>query len=202
MLDDTRSPPAIGCPGILEAGAAAGNGPFGPLPRTAADVSARPLPVGLCPKAAAFWYLHRAVRERPAWRARGLIIEAMLRKQTRQLPSGQPAALHGVGRGPRLTASRRRGDRTPPCITMSMASSRSPLVANEVPTLRAGLAVRGAACCPAAGLAHAVALAVGRDDVVVVHEPVEQADGGTVRGQEPAPFLERPVAAIARLRRS
>ena len=75
-----------------------------------------------------------------------------------------------------------------------MASSRSPLVANEVPTLRAGLAVRGAACCPAAGLAHAVALAVGRDDVVVVHEPVEQADGGTVRGQEPAPFLERPVA--------
>ena len=77
---------------------------------------------------------------------------------------------------------------------MSMASSRSPLVANEVPTLRAGLAVRGAACCPAAGLAHAVALAVGRDDVVVVHEPVGQDDGGAALGQEAAPFLEWPVA--------
>ena len=77
---------------------------------------------------------------------------------------------------------------------MSMASSRSPLVANEVPTLRAGLAVREAACCPAAGLAHAVALAVGRDDVVVVHEPVEQDNGGAAVGQEPAPFLERAVA--------
>ena len=64
----------------------------------------------------------------------------------------------------------------------------------KVPTSRDGLAARGASCCPAAGLAHAVALAVGGDDVVVVQEPVEQADGGAVVGQEAAPFLERPVA--------
>ena len=40
-------------------------------------------------------------------------------------------------------------------------------------------------------------VAVGDDDVAVVQEPVEQADGGGVFGQEPAPGLERPVRADA-----
>ena len=47
------------------------------------------------------------------------------------------------------------------------------------------------------GLAHAVALAVGDDDVAVVEEPVEHADGGGVFGQEPAPGFEGPVGADA-----
>ena len=44
---------------------------------------------------------------------------------------------------------------------------------------------------------HAVAVADGDDDVAVVQEPVEHADGGGVLGQEPAPGLERPVRADA-----
>ena len=47
------------------------------------------------------------------------------------------------------------------------------------------------------GLAHAVGLAVGDDDVGVVQEPVEHADGGGVFGQEPAPGLEGPVGGDA-----
>jgi hypothetical protein len=46
-------------------------------------------------------------------------------------------------------------------------------------------------------LAHAVAFAVGDDDVAVVQEPVEHADGGGVFGQEPAPGLEGPVRGQA-----
>src|SRR5450755_2278928 len=64
----------------------------------------------------------------------------------------------------------------------------------RVPTSRDGLALRGATSCAGAGLAHAVALAVGGEEVVVVQQPVGQADGSAVVGQEPAPFLERPVA--------
>ena len=44
-------------------------------------------------------------------------------------------------------------------------------------------------------LAHAVGLAVGDDDVAVVEEPVEEADGGGVFGQEPAPGFEGSVGA-------
>ena len=49
------------------------------------------------------------------------------------------------------------------------------------------------------GLAHAVGLAVGDDDVAVVEESVEHADGGGVFGQEPSPRFERPVGADAQL---
>ena len=45
------------------------------------------------------------------------------------------------------------------------------------------------------GVLHAVGLAVGDDDGGVVQEPVQDADGGGVLGQEPAPLLERPVRA-------
>ena len=38
---------------------------------------------------------------------------------------------------------------------------------------------------------------VGDDDVAVVEEPVEHADGGGVFGQEPSPGFERPVGADA-----
>ena len=47
------------------------------------------------------------------------------------------------------------------------------------------------------GLFHPVAVAVGDDDVAVVQEPVEHADGGGVFGQEPAPGFEGPVRADA-----
>ena len=40
---------------------------------------------------------------------------------------------------------------------------------------------------------HAVAVAVGDHDVAVVQQPVEQADGGGVLGEEPAPGFEWPV---------
>ena len=43
------------------------------------------------------------------------------------------------------------------------------------------------------GFTHPVGLAVGDDDGGVVQEPVEDADGGGVFGQEPTPLLERPV---------
>jgi hypothetical protein len=43
------------------------------------------------------------------------------------------------------------------------------------------------------GVFHAVGLAVGDDDGGVVQEPVEDADGGGLLGQESAPLLERPV---------
>ena len=67
----------------------------------------------------------------------------------------------------------------------------------KVPTLRGC----SAGCClgssSGSGLFHAVGVAVGDDDVAVVQEPVEHADGGGVFGQEPAPGLEGPVRADA-----
>ena len=45
------------------------------------------------------------------------------------------------------------------------------------------------------GLAHAIRLAVGDHDGGVVQQPVQDADGGGVFGQEPAPLFERPVGA-------
>jgi hypothetical protein len=47
------------------------------------------------------------------------------------------------------------------------------------------------------GLAHAVGVAAGDDDAGVVEQPVEQAGGGGVLGQEPAPLVEWPVAGDA-----
>ena len=41
------------------------------------------------------------------------------------------------------------------------------------------------------------AIAVGDDDVAVVQEPVEHADGGGVFGQEAAPGFEWPVGSDA-----
>jgi hypothetical protein len=37
-------------------------------------------------------------------------------------------------------------------------------------------------------LAHAVGIAVGDHDIRVMQQPVQQADGGGVLGQEPAPL--------------
>jgi hypothetical protein len=47
------------------------------------------------------------------------------------------------------------------------------------------------------GLFHAVAVAAGDDDVAVVEQSVEEADGGGVLGQEPAPGFEGPVGSDA-----
>ena len=47
------------------------------------------------------------------------------------------------------------------------------------------------------GLAHAVGVAAGDHDVGVVEQPVEEADGGGVLGQEAAPLVEWPVAGDA-----
>jgi len=44
-------------------------------------------------------------------------------------------------------------------------------------------------------LAHPERLAFGHHDDAVVQEPVQQADGGGVLGQEPAPLVEGPVRA-------
>ena len=44
-------------------------------------------------------------------------------------------------------------------------------------------------------LSHAVAVAVGDDDVAVVEEPVEHGYGGGVFGQESSPGFEGPVGA-------
>jgi hypothetical protein len=49
----------------------------------------------------------------------------------------------------------------------------------------------------AAGLPHAERLAFGDHHDAVVQEPVEQADGGGVLGQEAAPLVEWPVRADA-----
>ena len=46
-------------------------------------------------------------------------------------------------------------------------------------------------------MAHPERFAVGDDDAGVVQEPVEEADGGGVLGQEPAPGFEGPVAGDA-----
>jgi hypothetical protein len=51
-------------------------------------------------------------------------------------------------------------------------------------------------------LAHAVGVAVGDHDACVAQEPVQQADGGGVLGQEPVPGLEGQSLAMARERRS
>ena len=45
------------------------------------------------------------------------------------------------------------------------------------------------------GVFHAVGVAVGDDDGGVVQEPVEDADGGGLLGQESAPLFEGPVRA-------
>jgi len=55
----------------------------------------------------------------------------------------------------------------------------------------------GGAGSSRAGLFHAVGLAFGGDDDGVVQEPVEEADGGGVLGQEPSPVLEGPVRSDA-----
>ena len=47
------------------------------------------------------------------------------------------------------------------------------------------------------GLFRAVGVAVGGDEDGVVEEPVEEADGGGVLGEEPAPLFEGPVGADA-----
>ena len=47
------------------------------------------------------------------------------------------------------------------------------------------------------GLAHAVGVAVGDYDARVVEQPVQEADGGGVLGQEPAPLVKWPVAGHA-----
>jgi hypothetical protein len=52
-----------------------------------------------------------------------------------------------------------------------------------------------ASSCPGSGLAHAERFAFGDHDDAVVQETVEQADGGGVFGQEPAPLVEGPVRA-------
>jgi hypothetical protein len=70
-------------------------------------------------------------------------------------------------------------DVTSPCVK---AIWKSPLVARRSPHPREGVSASRAASCLAAGFAHPVALAVGGDDVVVVQQPVEQADGGAVVG--------------------
>ena len=49
----------------------------------------------------------------------------------------------------------------------------------------------------AAGLAHAERLALGGHHDAVVQQPVQQADGGGVLGEEAAPLLEWPVRADA-----
>src|SRR5215213_6824240 len=79
-------------------------------------------------------------------------------------------------------------------VPLSMASSWSPLVArSKSPVFGCFLVVVDLGSSFRAGLFHAVAVAVGDDDVAVVQEPVEHADCGGVFGQEAAPGLERPV---------
>src|SRR5215471_13175104 len=60
-----------------------------------------------------------------------------------------------------------------------------------------GVDLAGFAGGTSSGLFHPVGVAVGDDDVAVVQEPVQEADGGGVLGQEPAPGLERPVGSDA-----
>ena len=67
----------------------------------------------------------------------------------------------------------------------------------KVPAPRVVSAGFDACTSPGSGLFHSVGVAVGDDDVAVVQEPVEHADGGGVLGQEPAPGLERPVGSDA-----
>ena len=47
------------------------------------------------------------------------------------------------------------------------------------------------------GFAHAVGRTVCDDDIRVMKQAVQEADSGGVLGQEPAPLIERPVAAHA-----
>jgi hypothetical protein len=54
-----------------------------------------------------------------------------------------------------------------------------------------------ASSCLGPGLAHPERLSFGDHDDCVMQEPVEQADGGGVLGQEPAPLVEGPVRADA-----
>lgn len=59
----------------------------------------------------------------------------------------------------------------------------------KVPT---GAGVDGQAMGPPPGV-HAVAITVGDDDPGVVHEPVQQAGGGGVFGQDVAPVAQRQI---------
>src|SRR5689334_16537054 len=77
---------------------------------------------------------------------------------------------------------------------MSTAKSWSPLVATKKSSPSGWSTGAGTSWWAGSGLAHAVGLAVGNDDVGVVQEPVEQADRGGVFGEESAPGVEGPVA--------
>ena len=77
---------------------------------------------------------------------------------------------------------------------VSTAKLRSPLVAKWKSPLSAGCSVgQGLTSVAGSGLAHAVGLAGGDHGGGVVQEPVQEADGGRVFGQEPSPVLEAPV---------
>src|SRR5215213_4704864 len=83
-------------------------------------------------------------------------------------------------------------------VPLSMASSWSPLVArSKSPVFGCFLVVVDLGSSFRAGLFHAVAVAIGDDDVAVVQEPVEHADRGGVFGQEAAPGFEWPVGSDA-----
>ena len=65
----------------------------------------------------------------------------------------------------------------------------------KVPTLRWVSVVRWSGSSFRSGLSHPVGLAVGDDGVAVVQEPVEEADGGGVFGEETSgPHNENPQA--------
>ena len=72
----------------------------------------------------------------------------------------------------------------------------------KVPTPRVDQSCSVVPPLSGSGFAHAVGLAVGDHDVGVVQQPVEQADGGGVLGQEPAPWSKGQWLAMPRARRS
>jgi hypothetical protein len=71
---------------------------------------------------------------------------------------------------------------------------KSPLVAGKCPRSLAGIDVSsGAVTSLVSGVAHSERLTVGDDDTGVMQEPVQDAGGGGVLGQKPAPLLEGPM---------
>ena len=71
---------------------------------------------------------------------------------------------------------------------------KSPLVAGKCPRSLAGIDVSsGAVTSLVSGVAHSERLAVGDDDTGVMQEPVQDAGGGGVLAQKPAPLLEGPM---------
>lgn len=72
----------------------------------------------------------------------------------------------------------------------------------KVPTPCGDCSGAGAASCPGSSVAHAVGLAGGDHGGDVVQEPVEEADGGGVFGQESAPVNWDQWEAMPRDRRS